>query len=182
MSRRRKQKQSAHQKCIAGNRESTVQLQHTNTTRDENLHTLFGRASAFGESRWKRRWESDGEIIFAHACKTGCEGIVSKLLGSLCKSGRSPHWLKVKNPKAPAVSSLRALDRLASDLLVGLALHDQNQKFHADKQSKAVFELRVGGPPIALLRRSRPKVSCFRLTKVSKLLTRDVRRGGSRRI
>ena len=48
-------------------------------------------------------YEGDGEIIFKHACKLGCEGIVSKRLGSLYKSGRSPHWVKVKNPKAPAV-------------------------------------------------------------------------------
>jgi hypothetical protein len=47
--------------------------------------------------------EGDGEIIFKHACKLGCEGIVSKRLGSLYRSGRSPHWVKVKNPKAPAV-------------------------------------------------------------------------------
>jgi len=32
-----------------------------------------------------------------------CEGIVSKRLGSLYRSGRSPHWIKVKNPNAPAV-------------------------------------------------------------------------------
>jgi bifunctional non-homologous end joining protein LigD len=38
-----------------------------------------------------------------HACKLGCEGIVSKRLGSPYHSGRSPHWVKVKNPKAPAV-------------------------------------------------------------------------------
>jgi bifunctional non-homologous end joining protein LigD len=49
-------------------------------------------------------YEGDGEIVFEHACKLGCEGIVSKRLGSLYKSGRSPHWLKVKNPKAPAVT------------------------------------------------------------------------------
>jgi bifunctional non-homologous end joining protein LigD len=49
-------------------------------------------------------YEGDGEIIFKHACKLGCEGIVSKRLGSLYRSGRSPHWLKVKNPKAPAVT------------------------------------------------------------------------------
>jgi len=48
-------------------------------------------------------YEGDGEIVFAHACKLGCEGIVSKRVGSLYKSGRSPHWVKVKNPKAPAV-------------------------------------------------------------------------------
>ena len=28
-------------------------------------------------------YEGDGEIIFKHACKLGCEGIVSKRLGSL---------------------------------------------------------------------------------------------------
>jgi ATP-dependent DNA ligase len=48
-------------------------------------------------------YEGDGEIVFQHACKLGCEGIVSKRLGSLYRSGRSPHWLKVKNPAAPAV-------------------------------------------------------------------------------
>jgi bifunctional non-homologous end joining protein LigD len=48
-------------------------------------------------------FEGDGDILFAHACKLGCEGIVSKRLGSTYRSGRSPHWVKVKNPKAPAV-------------------------------------------------------------------------------
>jgi bifunctional non-homologous end joining protein LigD len=43
-----------------------------------------------------------GGIIFQHACKLGCEGIVSKRLGTY-RSGRSPHWLKIKNPAAPAV-------------------------------------------------------------------------------
>ena len=49
-------------------------------------------------------FEGDGDILFAHACKLGCEGIVSKRLGSLYRSGRSPHWLKIKNPAAPAVT------------------------------------------------------------------------------
>ena len=48
-------------------------------------------------------WGRNGDILFAHACKLGCEGIVSKRLGSPYRSGRSPHWVKVKNPKAPAV-------------------------------------------------------------------------------
>jgi bifunctional non-homologous end joining protein LigD len=43
-----------------------------------------------------------GEIVYQQACGLGCEGIVSKRLGS-AYSGRSKHWLKVKNPKAPAV-------------------------------------------------------------------------------
>jgi bifunctional non-homologous end joining protein LigD len=45
----------------------------------------------------------DGELVFRHACKLGLEGIVSKRLGSRYRSGRSPDWLKFKNPAAPAV-------------------------------------------------------------------------------
>jgi bifunctional non-homologous end joining protein LigD len=45
----------------------------------------------------------DGEVVFRHACKLGPEGIVSKRKGSPYCSGRSPDWLKMKNPDAPAV-------------------------------------------------------------------------------
>ena len=48
-------------------------------------------------------YQSGGAIIFREACKLGCEGIVSKRLGSSYRSGRSRNWLKIKNPKAPAV-------------------------------------------------------------------------------
>jgi bifunctional non-homologous end joining protein LigD len=48
-------------------------------------------------------FKEDGAIVFREACQLGCEGIVSKRLGSPYRSGRSPHWVKVKNPKAPAV-------------------------------------------------------------------------------
>jgi bifunctional non-homologous end joining protein LigD len=44
-----------------------------------------------------------GDIVFRHACKLGFEGIVSKWLGSPCRSGRSRHWVESKNPAAPAV-------------------------------------------------------------------------------
>ena len=45
----------------------------------------------------------EGAVVFQHACKLGLEGIVSKRLGSRYRSGRSPDWLKFKNPEAPAV-------------------------------------------------------------------------------
>ena len=48
-------------------------------------------------------YDCDGETVFEHACALGCEGIVSKRRGSPYRSGRSPYWLKFKNPKAPAV-------------------------------------------------------------------------------
>ena len=48
-------------------------------------------------------FEEAGESVFSAACQLGCEGIVSKRLGSPDRSGRSPNWVKVKYPKAPAV-------------------------------------------------------------------------------
>jgi ATP dependent DNA ligase domain len=55
----------------------------------------------------------DGALVFAHACKMGVEGIVSKRLGSRYRSGRSPDWLKFKNPEAPALSA--RLKRIGDD-------------------------------------------------------------------
>jgi bifunctional non-homologous end joining protein LigD len=45
----------------------------------------------------------DGETVFRHACKLGLEGIVSKRKDSPYRSGRSPDWLKMKNPACAAV-------------------------------------------------------------------------------
>jgi bifunctional non-homologous end joining protein LigD len=47
----------------------------------------------------------DGATIFQHACKLGCEGIVSKRAGSRYRPGpkKCDNWIKVKNPAAPAV-------------------------------------------------------------------------------
>ena len=53
--------------------------------------------------RFNKHLEGDGPTIFAHACKMGLEGIVSKRLGSPYRSGRSRHWVKSKTPAAPAV-------------------------------------------------------------------------------
>ena len=41
--------------------------------------------------------------MFKHACKLGLEGIVSKRKDSTYRSGRSPDWLKSKNPACEAV-------------------------------------------------------------------------------
>jgi hypothetical protein len=49
----------------------------------------------------------DGTTVFAHACKLGLEGIVSKRRDSSYRSGRSPDWLKMKNPYAPGRETRR---------------------------------------------------------------------------
>jgi bifunctional non-homologous end joining protein LigD len=52
---------------------------------------------------YNRHFDVEGAIVFHHACKLGCEGIVSKRIGSPYRAGRSADWIKVKNPAAPAV-------------------------------------------------------------------------------
>jgi bifunctional non-homologous end joining protein LigD len=48
---------------------------------------------------FNQHYDGDGAIIFKQACALGCEGIVSKRLGSPYRSGRVNDWLKIKNPK-----------------------------------------------------------------------------------
>jgi ATP-dependent DNA ligase len=52
---------------------------------------------------FNQHFEGDGRIVFQHACALGCEGIVSKRLGSAYRGGRVNDWRKIKNPAAPAV-------------------------------------------------------------------------------
>ena len=51
----------------------------------------------------------DGETVFRHACKLDLEGIVSKRKDSPYRSGRSPDWLKIKNPACAALLTAQAL-------------------------------------------------------------------------
>ena len=53
--------------------------------------------------RLNEHMEGDGPTVFAYACKMGLEGIVSKRKDSPYRSGRSPDWLKMKNPARAAV-------------------------------------------------------------------------------
>ena len=52
--------------------------------------------------------EGYGDRLFAAVCNLGLEGIVSKRITSVYKSGPSKTWIKVKNPKSPAAT--RAID------------------------------------------------------------------------
>jgi bifunctional non-homologous end joining protein LigD len=45
----------------------------------------------------------DGAIVFAHACRLGAEGIVSKRVDGTYRSGPCPVWIKVRNPASIAV-------------------------------------------------------------------------------
>jgi ATP-dependent DNA ligase len=50
----------------------------------------------------------DGPIAFAHACRLGAEGIVSKKVDSTYRSGRCSVWIKVRNPASDAVQRERS--------------------------------------------------------------------------
>jgi bifunctional non-homologous end joining protein LigD len=44
-----------------------------------------------------------GPDLFRAACVMGLEGLVSKRSDRPYRGGRSPHWVKVKNRKHPAM-------------------------------------------------------------------------------
>ena len=69
--------------------------------RKATLASVLWRAAS--GLRLNEQLEADGPTVFQHACKLGLEGIVSKRKRSPYRSGRSPDWIKMKNPNAPAV-------------------------------------------------------------------------------
>jgi bifunctional non-homologous end joining protein LigD len=48
-----------------------------------------------GGIAYNEHLSGDGSLIYKHACALGCEGIVSKRIGSPYKSGRVASWLKI---------------------------------------------------------------------------------------
>ena len=81
---RRGFRRSGTPSCLSGFREIDLRMHMRHRALNEHLD------------------EEDGPLAFAHACKMGLEGIVSKRRDSRYVSGRSPHWIKSKNPNAPA--------------------------------------------------------------------------------
>jgi bifunctional non-homologous end joining protein LigD len=70
--------------------------------RKATLRTMVAKAGL--GLRFNEHMEGDGPTVFAHACKLGLEGIVSKRKDSAYRSGRSADWLKMKNLNAAAVT------------------------------------------------------------------------------
>jgi hypothetical protein len=70
-------------------------------TRKATLASVLAKAAP--GLRLNEHIEADGPTVFAHGCKMGLEGIVSKRKTSPYRSGRSPDWIKSKNPACEAV-------------------------------------------------------------------------------
>ena len=83
---------------------------------DIRRRPLFERKTALqwvlrrsrGGIQYVEHAEGHGDKLFAAVCDLGLEGIVSKKITSVYKSGPSIAWIKVKNPKSPAAT--RAAD------------------------------------------------------------------------
>jgi ATP-dependent DNA ligase len=51
-----------------------------------------------------------GPDLFRAACNVGLEGLVSKRRDRPYRAGRSPHWVKVKNPASPAMTRAKEVE------------------------------------------------------------------------
>ena len=71
-----------------------------------NTATVVLPSNSSGWDRAFNDWidgsEVDAATVFERAQSLGLEGIVSKRKGSRYISGRSPYWLKMKNPESEA--------------------------------------------------------------------------------
>ena len=52
-----------------------------------------------------------GPDLFRHACMLGLEGLVSKRNDRPYRAGVSPNWIKIKNPKHPAMTRVQDAHR-----------------------------------------------------------------------
>jgi len=51
-----------------------------------------------------------GPDLFRAACNMELEGLVSKRRDRPYRAGRSPHWVKVKNPASPAMTRAKEVE------------------------------------------------------------------------
>jgi bifunctional non-homologous end joining protein LigD len=65
---------------------------------EERREALARLVHGAGGVRFSEAVAAEGATVFAHACRLGLEGIVSKRAGSRYRSGPSRNWLKSKNP------------------------------------------------------------------------------------
>ena len=64
--------------------------------RKHRLESLLNENSTDDRLRYVAHLVSNGQDVYASACKMGLEGIVSKLLDAAYRSGRSGNWVKSK--------------------------------------------------------------------------------------
>ena len=70
--------------------------------RKRRLAKLIGKSKRHA-IQFNEHLTDDGPTVFAHVCRMGLEGIVSKRIDAPYRSGLSKTWLKSKNPASEAV-------------------------------------------------------------------------------
>ena len=71
--------------------------------RKRQLARLIGNAKIWRAIQYCDHLTGDGATVFAHVCRMGLEGIVSKRVDAPYRSGPSKTWLKSKNQLSDAV-------------------------------------------------------------------------------
>ena len=71
--------------------------------RKRRLARLIGNSKQWRAIQYVEYLKGDGPAVFAHVCRMGLEGIVSKRLDASYRSGPVKTWLKSKNPASEAV-------------------------------------------------------------------------------
>lgn len=66
------------------------------TGRKERLQALLTKSKQDASLRYSEHIVGHGAEMFANACHSGLEGIVSKLAGAPYRTGRQKSWLKIK--------------------------------------------------------------------------------------
>jgi bifunctional non-homologous end joining protein LigD len=66
---------------------------------EERREALEQLVADVDDIQFSKALAGDGATVFAHACKLGLEGIVSKRISSRYRSGTSGNWLKCLNPE-----------------------------------------------------------------------------------
>jgi len=74
--------------------------------RRERLRKLLARRN--DGVQFVEHLQGDGAKMFAHACRLGLEGIVSKRADSPHRAGPSRVWLKIKNRNHPSIERIKA--------------------------------------------------------------------------
>ena len=64
---------------------------------EERRDALSRLVAGVDDVRFSEALAAEGAVVFAHACKLGLEGIVSKRAGSRYRSGTTRNWLKCLN-------------------------------------------------------------------------------------
>jgi ATP-dependent DNA ligase len=83
---------------------------HGNQNSPRKSHLLSSQLSALprGFVLFNEHIAEDGPAVFAHACRLGAEGIVSKKIDNTYRSGPCRVWIKVRNPTSIAVQRERS--------------------------------------------------------------------------